>query len=118
MVEAATVFPIVILAVAALIFILQFFYQLTEMRVEMHKALRSESGKRYGTMQYHKEPEPSFPVYRKGGKLYCYGTLKSGQKWFLDRQEKELKSEKYLDDEKQIVRMVDFIKKGEKSYAK
>lgn len=112
------VFPILILAVTVLISIFQFFYQLTEIRVEMHKALRAESGKLCGTMEYHKEPELSFPVYRKGGKLYCYGTLKSGEKWFLDRQEKNLMSEKYLDDEKKIVRMVDFIKKGETSYAK
>lgn len=118
MAEAAMVFPIVILAVAALIFVFQFFYQQTEMRVEIHKALRAESGEIHGTMKYHRKPETPFPVYRKGGTLCCYGTMKSKKKWFLEKQEKELMSEKYLDDEKQFVRMADLIKQKEKTNGK
>ena len=114
MVEAAVVFPMVILAVMALIYMLQIFFKETEMRADMHKALRAESGKYCQTLQYQKNIQSPFPIYRKGDRLYCRGTLKSREKGILKAGEKMLYSEKYLDDEREFIRTIDLLSQKER----
>ncbi len=105
------IFPLVILTVAALIYIAQIFYRQTEIRAEMHKALRAESGKICGTLSYREPPDQPFPIYQKGLKVCSYGTLAFKKKGILAAGEKVFFSEKYLDDERAFIRKADLIQK-------
>lgn len=109
MAEAALVFPLVILTVAALIYMFQIFFRHTEVRAGMHRALRAESGRICETLQYGEPVQPPFPIYRKGSRLYCRGTLRSKSKGILDAQEKTFLSEKYVDDERDYIRRIELL---------
>lgn len=109
MVEAALIFPMVILTVTALIYILLFFYQMTDTRAKMHIALRSESGKINETVFYEKDPEEPFPIYRKGEELNSYGVICFTQEGILKRQKKELSARKFLIDEVRNIRLADLL---------
>lgn len=113
MVEAAVVFPMVILTVMALIYMFQIFFRETEIRADMHKALRAESGKCCQTLQYQENIQSPFPIYRKGERLYCRGTLQSKERGILKAGEKMLYSDKYLDDERNFIRKIDLIPQRE-----
>lgn len=113
MVEAALIFPLMILSVMALIYMLLYFYQLTEIRTEMHIALRAESGRISETVFYEKEPKEPFPVYRKTDHLYSSGTLTFTETGLLKAGKKNMYARKYTIDEAEFIRLMDLLK-GEK----
>ena len=113
-VEAALIFPLVILSVVALIYMLLYFYRLTEIRTEMHIALRAESGRIRETVFYEKEPKEPFPVYRKAGCLYSSGTVTFTETGLLKAGKKELSAKKYVIDEAEFIRLTDLLK-GDKN---
>ncbi len=104
MVEAAIVFPLVILTVAALIQILVFFYQLTEVNVKMHLALRAESGNLSKTVLYGEKETPPYPIYRKGSRLYYSARISFLPKGILQQIHKEIWARQYITREAAIVR--------------
>lgn len=107
MVEAAVVFPLVILAVAALIQILVFFYQLTETNVKMHLALRAESGSISQTVIYETAEEPPFPVYKAGNRLYYSARLSFLEKGILRQIHKDIAARHYINRESAAIRSFD-----------
>lgn len=107
MVEAAMVFPLVILAVLALISILIFFYQVTEARVRMHVALRAESGRLSETVRYGEAPETPCPVYRQGGTVRSRGRLAFLEKGILKSLGKDVCAYKYIYNEREFIRRLD-----------
>lgn len=115
MVEAALVFPLVILTVAALIQMLVFFYQLAETGAHMHMALRAESGRISKTVEYAPRIEAKFPIDKRGKQVYYLGTMTFMEKGILKKFEKQLSAQKYIDHETDFVRMVDLTKKKERS---
>lgn len=106
-VEAAMVFPLVILAVLTLIYILIFFYQVTETNVKMHLALRAESGKLSETLDYGEQPEAPYPVYKKAGSVCYKGTLSFLEAGLLKSLYKEISASKYVDDERAFIRLME-----------
>lgn len=104
MVEAAIVFPLVVLTVAALIQILVFFYQLTEVNVKMHLALRAESGSLSKTIQYRERESPPYPIYRKGSRLYYSVKRTFLPQGILRQIHKELWARQYINREAAAVR--------------
>lgn len=113
MVEAALVFPLVILAVAALIHILVFFYQLAEAGANMHMALRAESGRISKTVECEPYMETEFVIYKRAKALYCLGNKTFMKKGILKKLEKPLSAQKYVDQEADFVRNVDLVRKKE-----
>ncbi len=109
MVEAALVFPLVILTVAALIHMLVFFYQLAETRANMHMALRAESGRISKTVKCEPSAEPVFPIYKKATEVYCLGNKTFMERGLLKKLEKPLSAKKYVDHEADFVRTVDLV---------
>lgn len=114
-VEAAMVFPLVILSVVALIYMMLYFYQQTETRAEMHIALRAENGRLTETVFYGKEPKEPFPVYRKAGRIYSQGTLTFTKTGLLRSGGKELFARKYIVDEAGFIRLTDLLKEEERN---
>lgn len=104
MVETAIVFPLVVLAVTALIQILIFFYQLTEVNVKMHLALRAESGTLSKTIFYGERETSPYPIYRKGSRLYYSAKLAFLPKGILRQIHKELWARQYINREAAAVR--------------
>ncbi len=111
-VEAAMVFPVMILAVMSVIGILIYFYAQIGQQIGIHMALRAESGRICENIYYKEHPDTDLAVYKKSGKLYCYGTAVSEQRWLLPAGEKKLYGEKYLLDETLIIRMADMAGRG------
>ncbi len=115
MVEAALVFPLVVLTVVALIQMLLFFYQLAEKGAEMHMALRAESGRISETVQCAPQAEPGFPVYQRGTEVYFLGSMAFAERGLLQKLEKQLSAQKYVDHEADFVRTVDLMNQKGKS---
>lgn len=113
MVEAAMVFPLVILTVMALISMMVFFYQQTETRARMHIALRAESGKASKTVEYLTKAEAVYPIYKKSGQMHCQGTMSFFTNGLLNEREKGLSASKYIDRETNFIRYVDLIRQKE-----
>ncbi len=107
MVEAALVFPLIILTVLALIHMLVFLYQQTELRARMHIALRAESGQVTQTVEYITKVNASYPIDHRGGQVFYASSVEFSKKGILNRRTKELSAHKYADDEAMFVRMVD-----------
>lgn len=114
MVEAALVFPIVILSVCGVIYMLIFFYETAETRAAMHTVLKAESGKTTHTVTYLTPISTDFSVYRKNRKLYCETERKFSPAGILGEQTKRMRAEKYIDDEAQRIRYLDLVEKKEK----
>ena len=111
-VEAAMVFPVVILAVMSVIGALVYFYVQIGEQVEMHMVLRSESGAICENLYYSEGNVDDRAVYRKNGKLYCYGTVQRDRKWLMPEAEKQLYAEKYILDDTLVIRTADLMKEG------
>lgn len=109
-VEAAIVFPLVILVVLALISILIFFYQLTESNVKMHLALRAESGRLSGTIHYRNEEDAPFPIYERERRVYSRVSLTFFSRGLLQSLSKDLYAYKYADNEQNFIRRTDLTK--------
>lgn len=110
MVEAAFVFPLIILSVVALIHILIFFVQVTKEGTVMHLALRCESGRISDTLQYEKQIDGRFPIYRKGDRVYFQGDIVFADKGILRKLKKKITAYKYIDNETDWIRKIDLIK--------
>lgn len=106
-VEAAMVFPVMLLAVIAVLYMLIYFYNQVDKQVELHITLRSENGKICDNMYYENRICNNLSVYRKGALLYGYSTISMEEKGILEGREKLLYGEKYLIDETLVVRMAD-----------
>lgn len=115
MVEAALVFPLVILAVVAIIHMLVFFYQITETGANMHMALRAESGRVSNTVECRPYTEAAFPIYKRAKEIYCLGNKTFMERGILSRLEKPLSARKYVDHEADFVRNMDLLKKKEQA---
>lgn len=107
--EAAMVFPVIILSLIAVIYILIYFYDQTGEQVKMHMVLRSESGRMCDNMYYDNQDADGMTVYRKNNKIYSYKMVSLGKNGLLEAREKSLYAEKYLIDEAAIVRMADIM---------
>lgn len=101
------VFPLVILAVLALIYILIFFYQVTETNVKMHLALKAESGKLSETLDYGEKPETPYPIYRNAGSICYKGALSFLERGLLKSLHKEISASKYVDNERAFIRLME-----------
>lgn len=112
MVEAALVFPIVILSVMALIYMLIFIYQQTQLRAQMHMALRAESGRASQTVEYLTKAKSPYPVYRKGLTVYYEGVLDFRKKGLLIPVRKDLSARGHINDEVAFIRLADLVKAG------
>lgn len=106
-VEAAMVFPLVILAVISLIYILIFFYQVTETNVKMHLALRAESGRLSKTLDYGEHPDAPYPIYRNAESVCYKGNLNFLERGLLKSLHKEISASKYVDDERAFIRLIE-----------
>lgn len=116
MVEAAILFPVVILAVVGIICILIFFYNQIETQSSMHMAMRKEAGEINKTTEYLTKVESPYPVYRKGKYVYSKGTLTFLERGLLRGNSKELQGRYYVTRGKDIVRHKDlFLGQGGKS---
>lgn len=115
MVEAALVFPLVILAVVAIVHMLVFFYQITEVGANMHMALRAESGRVSNTVECQPHKKAEFPIYKRKQQVYYLGNMTFMGQGILNRLEKPLSARKYVDHEADFVRNVEFSKKKERA---
>ncbi len=116
MVEAALVFPLVILTVVAVIQMLLFFYQLVETEANMHMALRVESGRISETSECAPQIKTKFPVYQRGTEVYFLGNMAFMDRGILKSLEKQLSARKYVDHEADFVRIVDLVNQKEQSH--
>lgn len=107
MVEAAVVFPVIILALLAVLYMLIYFYSQVGEQVKMHIKLRSECGLICENMYYGNQDDSQITFYRDGNSIYCYSSVDSYGSNMLENWGKELSAEKYLIDETAVVRMVD-----------
>ena len=105
MVESTMVFPLIILTLTALIYMMIFFYDQLGSRVDMHMMLRAESGVLCENMFYGNTPEAEFPVHKETQQIYSSGTAVSQKKGLLAGRSKEFSARKYLIDEAKFVRM-------------
>lgn len=112
MVEASLVFPVVILTVIAVIHILLFFFQQTELRTQMHLALRAENGRYSGAMIYEKNVEMPFPIYKEALHFCSYGTVKFSKQGILESSAAEIEASVYCFDAVNFVRFTDFVDLG------
>lgn len=110
MVEAAVVFPLVILAVISVICILIFLYNGVEMQCKMHMALRAEAGEVTETVNYIQQPDFVAPITRKGQhKLETKSQLKMGKRGLLFGGAKLFQETCYLSNGTDQVRKRDLI---------
>ena len=110
-VEATMVFPVMIFAVIAVIYILIYFFGQLNSQVKLHSALRAECGSLCDNLFYVNH-DGAVPVYRSGKKLYGYRTVSSPENSFIEGRHKEIRAEKYMIDETLFVRLADFGKSG------
>ena len=68
-VESAMVFPMVVLSLVGLIYLMIYFYGQLEMRVEMHETLRAESGEICDNFKSYQYDDSSDVVYRKAQQI-------------------------------------------------
>lgn len=111
-VEAALVFPLIILAVMGLIYIFIYFYQGTAEQATAHIALRKEAGMIYGTVKYQMEIEAGIPINRKGSRVFYIKNIAFVQQGILQQQMRELNGSYYIVRGKTIVRNADLVDLG------
>ncbi len=114
-VEAAVVFPLVILTVTAVIYILAFMYDEAAAQVEMHLALNAHMGRETRTViTYSNVPENANIYEGKKDIEKCYfaeNGLRFGKKGLLRHSfMKRLESRIYSVDEKKHIRYSDFFR--------
>ncbi len=108
-VESVMVFPLVIVSVITLIFMMVYFYAQLNERVDMHIALRAESGRLCENMFYGTEVSDKFSIYKKPQQLYSSSVVDIEGNLISKGKEKEIAARKYLIDECKFVRMSDIV---------
>lgn len=108
-VESVMVFPLVIVSVITLIFMMVYFYAQLNERVDMHIALRAESGRLCENMFYGTEASDKFSIYKKPQQLYSSSIVDIEGNLISKGKEKEIAARKYLIDECKFVRMSDIV---------
>ena len=108
-VESVMVFPLVILSVIVLIFMMVYFYAQLNERVDMHIALRAESGRICQNVFYNNKESNNFSIYKKVQQIYSHSAVKVKGNMISERHEKEITARKYLIDECKFVRMSDVV---------
>lgn len=113
-VEAALVFPVMILTIVAVLCMLVYFWGQINAHAAMHTDLRAESGRICDNFQYvDHESEVSF--YRSVQGIYSYDTVQLKKQGILKERKKEIQARKYLIDEVQLIWITDLMKKKENS---
>ncbi len=114
MVEAAVVFPLVILTVVAVIFILTFLFQQVTYNARLHLALNATMGQETDTVMTYRnvpddiKPYPSF--YGIFPSYYADRGLHFSKKGLLNKSfTKVLESRVYTVDEKKFILYTDFF---------
>ena len=79
MVEAAMVFPVMILTILAVLWMLVYFYQQIDTKVNLHMMLRAESGSIVGNLDYVNYGS-DLQIYRSGQQIYGYETIQIDNK--------------------------------------
>ena len=110
-VEAALVFPVMILCIVAVLWILIYFFDQLEAKVDTHIMLRKEAGELCGNYYYVNNDEEGV-YYRNAKGIYAYATASLDNKGVLKGRSKTVKAEKYLIDEVRTVRLVDIVESG------
>lgn len=109
-VEAAMVFPVMLLAVIAVLHMLIYFYNQVDRQAELHMTLRLENGAICNNLYYENQPQNGLSVYRKGRSIYSYDTIRMKKRGLLEERETMLYAEKYLIDDTMVVRMADIVR--------
>ena len=104
-VESAMVFPLAVLSLTALIYMMIYFYNQLETRVDMHIALRAECGEICKNMDYGERPDDAVPVYKKAQQLCSSHVAELSGTGILRSRTKTIEARKYLIDEVKFVRM-------------
>lgn len=113
MVEAAVVFPLVILVIMAVIYILIFLFQQAETQSKMHIALRKESGILSKTVVYQMRIDEKYPIYKKSKQVCFQGELHFRKRGILKSLDKPISAYGYIVDEREYVRYLDLVKQKE-----
>ena len=111
-VESALIFPLVILTVMALIYMMVYFYGQLSDKVDMHIALRAEGGELCENMYYKDIEDNGFVIYKEAQQIYSSGNSYMQRKGLLDAREKTFTARKYLIDETRYVRLLDVLGDG------
>jgi len=112
-VEAAMVFPLVIITVITLIFMMIYFYSQLNERVDMHIMLRAESGSICENVYYDNKVNDSFPIYMKSQQIYSNSIVDVEGNLIMRKRDKQIEARKYLIDECKYVRMTDILEEEE-----
>ncbi|MBP3383971.1 MAG: pilus assembly protein [Firmicutes bacterium] len=107
-VEAAVVFPVIILSLLTVIYIFIYFYGHVTKQVSVHSVLRYEAGLISENMYKKDQTESELPVYRQGDRIYCRSIAASQAMGLIGPAEKKIYAEKYIIDETSVVRLADF----------
>ena len=117
MVEAAVIFPLIILAVMAVIYTLIFMNRQVSVRADMHINLWAERGIVSKTATTDTAPDAGFPVYGKkaaaGGTVYYSGSIGFMKRGLLKEYNRKSEGRLKWVREKELIRAADII--GEKS---
>lgn len=111
-VEATAVFPLAIISLIALVFMMSYFYCQLNERVDMHVMLRAESGKLCGNMFYGNDVNDEITVYEKSQQIYSTSIVNSQYNRILKKRGKEISARKYLIDECKFIRMSNAVEDG------
>lgn len=114
-VEAAVVFPLVIMTVVAVIFMLTFMFNEVAAQARMHVAVNAKAGRETETIfVYRNVPGSIKPYSGAGGTAKCWiadERLHFERRGILSRSfVKTKESRAYEVDEKRYIRNVDFLK--------
>jgi hypothetical protein len=118
MVEAALVFPIIMLSLIAIISILTFLFEEAVSQYELHLVIRSESGLENGTF-HGKGGSSNIAVYKgiKGIHSVMNGKTSVDYEYaniFTRKLHKQITAYQHLTDEQKYVRYIDFFVREEK----
>lgn len=113
-VEAAMVFPVMILTIVAVLCMLVYFWGQIHMRTAIHMDLRAESGRICDNFNYVNY-ESKLEFYQSVQGIYSYNTVQLKKQGILKERKKDIQARKYLIDEVQLVWVTDLMKKKEHS---
>lgn len=113
-VEAALVFPVMILTIVAVLCMLVYFWGQINARTAMHVDLRAESGRICGNFRYV-DHESELQFYKSVQGIYSYDAVQSKKQGLLKERKKDIQARKYLIDEVQLVWITDLMKQKENS---
>lgn len=108
-VESVLIFPLVVMSVVSLIFIMIYFHEQLCDRVDMHIRLRAESGEICENMVYYNETDDEITVYRETQQIYSKSSNSFNGKLILNEKHTEISARKHLIDEGRFVRMAGII---------